>query len=65
MAQPSTDREPTPDERRNGWTRETLARYLAQRQQEQQAFATAQEKNRGRKLRVENTVAFDPLTWGK
>lgn len=25
--------EPTPDERRNGWTPESLGRYLAERQQ--------------------------------
>lgn len=52
---------PTPAERRNGWTPETLTRYLARRQAEQAEFLLRKKKHINPK--VENHYGFDPFRW--
>jgi hypothetical protein len=65
MARPSIEeREPTPDERRNGWTRESLSKYLAERRDQIKAYAEAQAKRPNRTARTETTTTFDPHLWG-
>lgn len=59
--------EPTPDEIKNGWTAETLGRYLRERETQQGEFASEGERTpRGTQLRrakFENTSTYDPHNW--
>jgi hypothetical protein len=53
--------QPTPAERRNGWTAQTLTAYLRRRQAEAARFHLAAKKNHT--PRVENHFGFDPFRW--
>lgn len=55
--------EPTPDERRNGWSAESLAAYLAQRTAETRAFAKLQSERGTRIARAEGFHRFNPHDW--
>lgn len=56
--------EPTPDEERNGWTRETLTTYLIQRAAQQNQYAT-EHQTKAREVRTESAAGFDPHRWGR
>lgn len=56
--------EPTPEELRNGWTRERLNRYLRERAAQQESYA-AEGKAKQPSARSETTVKFDPHKWGQ
>lgn len=58
------DLELTPEERRNGWTRESLRRYLTERAAQRLQWATEQDKQTRRSARTESTQKFDPHRWG-
>lgn len=64
MAKPSTEAiEPSPGECRNGWNKETLAAYLAQRAAEKQAFAKLMAEQKPRAAVSETTQRFNPHDW--
>ena len=60
---PSTPVEPTPEEKRNGWTSETLTAYLAERESQQRDFAKAQSDSNVRVARSVSVTTFDPHSW--
>lgn len=53
--------QPTAEERMNGWTAETLTRYMRERQLQKESFLLSQKKTRV--VRVENCETFDPFRW--
>lgn len=53
--------EPTPDEIKNGWTKESLNRYLAER--DQQAADVLLRNERRKRARIESTQSFNPHKW--
>lgn len=68
MTSPSLTRliEPTPAEKRNGWTAEALTKYYAEREKAAaiRVFGDPGDKKR-RPLKVQNCKKFKPLYWGK
>lgn len=60
---PRTPPEPTADEKKNGWTAESLADYLRQRGAERVHYAT-NVKDRTSNLVIQNINDFDPHSWG-
>ena len=65
VAQSAADlnREPTPDEKRNGWTKESLAAYLTERSGQQHDYAKQIAQSPSANLQVENTRQFNPHDW--
>lgn len=55
--------EPTRDEARNGWTRESLNEYLRSRATQQDEFRREFTDKR-RDVTIEATAKFDPHRWG-
>ncbi len=53
--------EPTPEEIRNGWTKEKLTEYLNQRRTQAVQFAFRAKK--AKVARVENHFGFSPFDW--
>ena len=53
-------RDPTPDERRNGWTAESLKAYFEERRRQQIVYA---DRRPIRRVSIEPTDGFDPLAW--
>ena len=66
MAKPSTERvEPTADEKRNGWSAESLSAYLQQRESERLDYAKL-SADAGHKVRIatsQTTREFNPHNW--
>lgn len=62
---PAAGVEPTPDERKNGWTRSSLTRYLNQRAYQQEEFAAELANSKIRQAKSQNTKEFNPHGWGK
>jgi hypothetical protein len=56
--------EPTRDDLKNGWTRESLNAYLAERAQQKEAFAAELAESKIKKAKSENVTKFDPHKWG-
>ena len=54
--------EPTPDEARNGWTAESLTRYLRERCGGED-FTAARLPDRRDVVRVESTDSHNPHNW--
>ena len=54
--------EPTPDERRNGWTAETLTRYIRERNGGEDFTAHRRPDRRG-EVRVESADFYHPHDW--
>ena len=54
--------EPTPDERRNGWTAETLTRYIRERNGGEDFTAHRLPDRRG-EVRVESADSRHPHDW--
>lgn len=63
MAQAPTAVTPTPDERRNGWTVETLTAYLDQRASERADYAKLIEDATPRRAVSVTTRDFNPHDW--
>ena len=55
--------EPTADEKKNGWTRDSLAQYLAERADQTQQFAKLKAERAVRPARAETVHRFDPHRW--
>lgn len=53
----------TRDEQRNGWTVETLAKYLAGREREQVDAARRDAERQLRAAVTENVQTFNPHNW--
>jgi hypothetical protein len=58
--------EPTPAQRKGGWTAEALTKYYADRERAAmiRVFGEPDAKKK-RNLVVQNTTRFRPLRWGK
>lgn len=55
-----TEREPTADERRNGWSKDSLNRYLAEREAQTSDYAA---RNVRKRVEMQNTRNFNPHRW--
>ena len=55
----------TPEDARNGWTKETLAKYVKEREEQAAAWALGAEKRNSHKLVVEDARSFNPFNWNK
>lgn len=62
---PALGVEPTTDERKNGWTKSSLTRYLNQRAHQQEEFATELANSKIRQAKSQSTKDFNPHSWGK
>jgi hypothetical protein len=57
--------EPTRDDIKNGWTRESLNRYLRERADQKKTYAAELEGSKLKPAKSENTTKFDPHKWGR
>lgn len=63
MAEASTEREPvraTAADKRNGWTDESLRRYLEEREAQKLNYAA---RNARKRVEVQNTASYNPYRW--
>ena len=57
--------EPTKEEKKAGWTADTLSEYIRQREKAAVIRVFGPDDKKRKVLRVQNTKKFRPLYWGK